>query len=272
MNLFRIPASITLAQGIIESAAGTSKLAVEANNHFGIKCHKEWKGKTFIQDDDAKDECFRKYKDPLESFRDHSHFLTTRERYKQLFELKITDYPGWARGLKSAGYATNPKYAEQLIKTIENYQLHKFDKMTEKGHYEDTIIAAESALGSEVSRGFRMQEKKIAGRDLFINNRRKMIIARSDDNIYQIAMDFNLSVEKLLKFNDLAFATSLKPGQIVYLENKRRRGSVAYHTFREGESLYSIAQQYGIRLTMLYKRNKLDGVLEPKPGTVLKLR
>ena len=124
---YRIPASITLAQGIYESNAGKSRLATEANNHFGIKCHKEWTGKTFIQDDETKNECFRKYDNPEESFRDHSYFLTQRDRYKDLFKLDITDYKGWASGLKEAGYATNPQYPEKLINTIETFSLNKFD-------------------------------------------------------------------------------------------------------------------------------------------------
>ena len=272
MNLYKIPASITLAQGILESTAGTSKLATNANNHFGIKCHKEWTGKTFFQDDETKNECFRKYGNPLESFRDHSHFLTRRDRYKVLFELDITDYQGWARGLKSAGYATNPKYADILIKTIETYKLQKFDKVVAGKPKPDTVQASDIALGDEVQLGFSLLAKGEAGRDIFLNNRRKLIIARSDDNIYLIARDLNLSVEKLLIFNDLAFATSLKPGQIVYLEQKRRRAGVKYHIFREGETLYWISQQYGIKLKMIYKRNNLQDLVEPEPGTKLKLR
>jgi hypothetical protein len=272
MALFKIPASITLAQGIIESTAGTSKLAQNANNHFGIKCHKEWMGKTFFQDDDAENECFRKYVDAIESYRDHSHFLTSRDRYKGLFELNLTDYKGWARGLKSAGYATNPQYADLLIKTIEAYKLNQFDKISDGTLRPDTIQASDVVLGSEVQRGFELVGKGPADRDIFRNNRRKVIISRSDDNIYLIARDFNIDIATLLTYNDLAFATSLKPGQIVYLESKRRRGSVASHTFRQGELLYEIAQQYGIKLKMIYKRNNLHDLVEPKPGTVLKLR
>lgn len=128
-----VPASITLAQGILESGAGNSPLAREANNHFGIKCHKEWNGPTYIQDDDEKDECFRKYEDALQSYLDHAHFLTSRPRYKGLFELDITDYKGWAHGLKAAGYATNPNYAQILIGLIERYELHRYDLMVIAG-------------------------------------------------------------------------------------------------------------------------------------------
>ncbi len=272
MLLYKIPASITLAQGILESTAGTSKLALNANNHFGIKCHKEWMGKTFIQDDETKNECFRKYGDPIESYRDHSHFLTRRDRYKALFDLEITDYQGWAKGLKVAGYATNPKYAELLVKTIENYQLYQFDRLTKKMVEADTGRASDVVLGLEVHRGFSLLYSAPSGRDIFINNKRKLIIAQSDDNIYLISRDLKVGVEKLLVYNDLAFATSLKPGQIVYIEPKRRRATVKYHTFTFGESLYEISQQYGIKLKMIYKRNDLGELPEPKPGTILRLR
>jgi hypothetical protein len=272
MMLYGIPASITLAQGIIESAAGTSKLAINANNHFGIKCHKEWKGSTFIQDDDTEDECFRKYQDPLESFRDHSLFLTSRDRYKSLFILDKTDYKGWATGLKAAGYATNPKYAEMLVKTIENYELHRFDIEGPSTLLADSLVADGLALGTETLWGFSFVEKHHSGRDVFKNNRLKLIIARGDDNIYQIATDFGISVEKLLRFNDLAFATSLKPGQIVYLEKKRRKAKADEHRLADEETLYGVAQQYGIRLDILSRRNHLDGVPVPRTGTVLKLR
>ena len=127
-RLYGIPASITLAQGLLESAAGGSKLAVAARNHFGIKCGNDWTGKTVSHDDDARGECFRAYKHAKQSYEDHSKFLAGRPRYASLFKLKITDYKGWARGLKKAGYATNPRYAEQLIDIIELYELHKYDE------------------------------------------------------------------------------------------------------------------------------------------------
>ena len=130
-----IPASITLAQGILESGDGNSALARYAKNHFGIKCHSDWKGPTFTMDDDAKDECFRKYRKVIESYKDHSAFLTGRNRYAFLFELKITDYKGWAKGLKKAGYATNPKYPDLLIGIIEKNELYKFDDP--KAHKKD---------------------------------------------------------------------------------------------------------------------------------------
>ena len=128
MRFYRIPASITLAQGVLESGYGEGTLAKKANNHFGIKCHKGWKGKSIRHDDDAKNECFRSYKNPLRSYRDHSLFLVGRDRYSSLFKLKRKDYKGWARGLKAAGYATDPKYAEKLISLIERFNLTRFDE------------------------------------------------------------------------------------------------------------------------------------------------
>ena len=128
MRFFKIPASITLAQGILESGYGEGTKKKNANNHFGIKCHKDWKGKSIKHDDDEKNECFRSYKNPLRSYRDHSLFLVDRDRYSSLFELNRKDYRGWALGLKAAGYATDPKYADKLISLIERFKLTRFDE------------------------------------------------------------------------------------------------------------------------------------------------
>ena len=272
MKEYRIPASITLAQGILESNAGRSPLAVEANNHFGIKCHKGWTGKTFYKDDETKNECFRKYGSPVESFRDHSWFLTQRDRYKGLFSLEITDYKGWANGLKSAGYATNPSYAQLLIKTIETFDLYRFDQaefIVASGDSSDVATPPEEMAWLN---RFVVKSTGPANRNIYENNRLQMIIARQDDNLYVIARDFNLSVSKLLKYNDLPKPTSLNPGQIVYLEAKRRKGAIESHKLQAGESLYVISQLYGIRLKSLLKRNDLHIGSEPKKGTILRLR
>jgi hypothetical protein len=270
MAEYHIPASITLAQGILESNAGRSDLALEANNHFGIKCHKEWTGKTFFKDDDAKNECFRKYENPFESFRDHSYFLTRRDRYKGLFLLDIKDYKGWATGLKSAGYATNPVYAQLLIKTIETYFLDRFDNMTY------TEARSDTTDGQDVSvwlKKFSVIGKASGNRTMYENNGLRLIIAGPDDNLYVIARDCNISVDKLLKYNDLAKATALQPGQIVYLDHKRRKGSAPAHKVQSGETLYTLSQVYGIRIKMIYKRNgEIRKGAEPRPGTVLRLR
>jgi len=272
MMVYRIPASITLAQGIHESNAGQSRLATQANNHFGIKCHKDWYGKTFYQDDDLPDECFRKYDSPLESFRDHSYFLTQRPRYKGLFDLDITDYKGWARGLKAAGYATNPKYAEILIATIERYSLMKYDVANFMTAFGDSLEELDNPDRQAWLRKFMVVRKGAGGRNIFENNRLEMVIARKDDNVYLLARDFDIPVTALLKYNDLPFATALQPGQIVYLESKRRKGAASSHTLRQGENLYTVSQLYGIKLKMLLKRNDLTEGMEPRPGKVLMLR
>jgi hypothetical protein len=271
MKVYHIPASITLAQGILESNAGRSDLAVVANNHFGIKCHKEWTGMTFYKDDETKNECFRKYDDPLQSFRDHSQFLTTRDRYKVLFSLDITDYKGWAKGLKAAGYATNPAYPQLLIKTIETFYLYTFDSI-------DPEVAEEGIAGKQdkpEKKGrlpYIVVSTRPDGRIVYENNPLSMIIAGEADNIYSIAGDFSISVEKLLKYNDLREPSSMKPGQIVYLEPKRRKGSSDFHRFAKGETLYSISQMYGVKLKLLVKRNGQGEGAEPGPGTILRLR
>jgi hypothetical protein len=272
MMVYRVPASITLAQGILESNVGRSKLATQANNHFGIKCHKEWFGKTFYQDDDMPNECFRKYDNAIESFRDHSYFLTQRDRYKGLFELDVNDYKGWANGLQSAGYATNPRYAEKLIQTIENFSLFRFDNANFATAFGDSLMDLDNPAKQAWLRRFIVIQKGPNNRNIFENNRLQMTIARKDDNVYILARDFDISVTHLLSYNDLHYATALRPGQIVYLESKRRKGAAAKHLVERGETLYTISQLYGIKLKMLYKRNDLQEGVEPAAGMVLELR
>ena len=272
MMIYRIPASITLAQGIHESNAGRSNLAVEANNHFGIKCHKDWFGKTYHQDDDLPNECFRSYDSPYESFRDHSYFLTQRDRYKSLFELDVNDYKGWAKGLQSAGYATNPKYAEILIRTIETYGLFKFDNANFSMAFGDSLSNLDDPARQAWLQKFIVIRRGPDNRYIFENNNLEMTIARKDDHVYLLARDFDLTVTQILKFNDLPYATALQPGQIVYLEPKRRRAAADSHVVQQGESLYSISQAYGIKLKMLYKRNDIPEGMQPSRGMVLRLR
>ena len=273
MMVYRIPASITLAQGILESSAGTSKLATEANNHFGIKCHKEWIGKSYYQDDDEKHECFRKYEDPIESFRDHSYFLTLRERYKGLFELEVTDYQGWANGLKAAGYATNPAYAVMLVNIIEKYSLARFDQTGFSSLFGDSLEnlkddkAREAWLSSFVVVGNGPN-----GRKIYENNRLRLTLARKGDNLKKIAGDFDISPKHLAGYNDMGGNTSLKPGQPVYLESKRRKAAASSHVVKGRETLFTISQMYGIKLKMLYKRNDIPEGMEPPKGKLLQLR
>lgn len=273
MLVYRVPASITLAQGILESNAGRSRLAVEANNHFGIKCHKGWTGDTFYQDDDEANECFRKYNNANESFRDHSYFLTQRERYKGLFELEVTDYVGWALGLKAAGYATNPTYAQQLIGLIEKYALMQYDLANLSDLFGDSL----QRFGTDQEReswlsGFIVVGDGPAGRKLLENNRLSMTLARAGDNLGKIARDFGISVRHLADWNDMGASSPVRPGAPIYLESKRRKAAVYTHIVKEGDNLHGISQRYGIKLKMLYKRNNIPVGMEPPKGMLLELR
>lgn len=253
MKKYHIPASITLAQGLLESGAGQSTLARKSNNHFGIKCGSDWQGKTVRHNDDARGECFRAYKHPKQSYEDHSKFLAGRPRYASLFKLKITDYKGWARGLKKAGYATDPRYAQRLIDIIELYDLDKYDK---KG-------------------GLKWMKENPNPHQPYIANGLLYMVVRAGDTWKSISKEFDISQKKLRKYNDLYKGYELQPGDILYLEKKNRKAQKEYvvHVLRAGESMYLISQKYGIRLKNLYKLNKMDAD-EPAPevGTILRLR
>ncbi|MBS1646603.1 MAG: glucosaminidase domain-containing protein [Bacteroidetes bacterium] len=258
MYLYEIPASITLAQGMLESGNGNSALSVYANNHFGIKCHKDWAGPTYTLDDDEKNECFRKYKSALDSYTDHSKFLRNRERYAFLFELQKTDYKGWAKGLKEAGYATHPKYAEQLIDLIEQYKLYELDK--------------EVALSLRTLKG-KTPQVKMNLRQVMRFNRTKFIITKPEDSFFKIASDFNIDLSDLMRYNDFSKGEKLIPYQKLYVEAKRRKALEPYHVVTIGETMKGISQLHGIRLNSLYRKNRMKiGDAEPKTGTVLYLR
>ena len=253
MKKYHIPASITLAQGLLESGAGQSTLARKSNNHFGIKCGSDWYGKTVSHDDDARGECFRAYKHPKESYEDHSKFLAGRPRYASLFNLNITDYKGWARGLKKAGYATNPRYADQLIGIIELYELYKYD---DKNY-------------------LKWIKKNPNPHQTYIANDLLYIVVRAGDSWKSISQEFDISQKKLRKYNDLYKGYALQVGDILYLEKKNKKADKEHivHVLRAGESMYSISQKYGIRLKNLYKLNKMDeDDPAPKIGTILRLR
>ena len=253
MKKYHIPASITLAQGLLESGAGQSTLARKSNNHFGIKCGSDWQGKTVRHNDDARGECFRAYKHPKQSYEDHSKFLAGRPRYASLFKLKITDYKGWARGLKKAGYATDPRYAQRLIDIIELYDLDKYDK---KG-------------------GLKWMKENPNPHQPYMANGLLYMVVRAGDTWKSISKEFDISQKKLRKYNDLYKGYELQPGDILYLEKKNRKAQKEHivHVLRAGESMYLISQKYGIRLKNLYKLNKMDAD-EPAPevGTILRLR
>ena len=257
-----IPASITLAQGLLESGAGRSSLTTRGNNHFGIKCHNDWTGATMRKDDDAPDECFRVYKHAKESYEDHSKFLL-RPRYSSLFSYKRTDYKSWAKGLKACGYATSPTYATQLIGIIELYNLQQYDKATSYDKY----IA--SHAGSNVSRG-------TIGHRIFYCNDNYYIKAKKGDTFKSIGKELDVSYRKLAKYNERNRRDVLGEGDIVFLKKKKTKASKEYkykpHVVTAGESMYDIAQKYGIRLASLYKKNKLSLDFVPQVGDVLRLR
>jgi len=273
MKIYRIPASITLAQGIFESNAGRSKLAVEANNHFGIKCHKEWTGERYYKDDETKNECFRKYDNPEESFCDHSWFLSQRERYKSLFSLDIRDYKGWAIGLKVAGYATNPKYAELLIKAIENYELFKFDDPGYNDLFIDSVqIVKDTALSKPKTPLAVVLSEGPKKHIIYTVNNLKLTMALKGDTWNEISRLFDISERKLYKYNDLKKGAGMVSGQMVYLEKKRKKGAASWHIVKPGETMYTISQQNGIQLKKLYKLNSMKAGSPVKQGKKLLLR
>jgi hypothetical protein len=272
MMEYHIPASIILAQGIYESDAGRSPLSTEANNHFGIKCHKDWTGKTYTQDDEKKNECFRKYNNPEESFRDHSLYLTRQDRYKPLFNLEITDYKGWANGLKSSGYATNPQYATHLIKTIEDYRLYQFDGVDLALVNDSLVPVKDSNPALKFTEKYDVFAEGPGKRMVYLNNGLQFIIFRKNDNIKNVANAFHVSVTKIRKFNDMKNSTPFAAGQMVYLEPKKRKGTIAFHVVKCGETLYTISQTYGVELSRLYKINKLEAGHQVKQGQKILLR
>lgn len=280
MKLKKIPASITLAQGLLESGNGNSDLAVKANNHFGIKCHKEWKGETFHKDDDAPNECFRKYKTVLESYKDHADFLSSRDRYKTLFELHITDYKGWARGLKAAGYATSPTYADKLIEIIEKYELFKYD-ILDIDEVEQAVTQNDVPANNTGNTQTQPNHTNASGTAapstefeiLYINGIRAVKVKKGQTKA-AVALAFNLKEKQVEKYNELGAADELTQGNIIFVEPKKysaEKGKET-HTVKKGETFYSIAQQYGIKTESLMKKNKMWYGSELKEGTQLKLR
>ncbi|MCT4614890.1 MAG: glucosaminidase domain-containing protein [Marinifilaceae bacterium] len=251
-----IPASITLAQGLLESGNGNSSLAVKANNHFGIKCH-DWTGPSMRFDDDKKNECFRKYNDPYDSYMDHSKFLTGRKRYAFLFNYSSTDYKRWAHGLKKAGYATDPKYAYRLIKIIEDEHLHQYDKKVKPTHKPIHYTSGKTKKPNklaDIDNGYNID---VFGARLEIANGVNYIVIQKGDTYYRLLKEFELTKKKLLKYNDLAPNHVLKPGQRIYVGRKRSRSAKGYdyHRVKSGETMHSISQYYCIKLKRLLKFN-----------------
>lgn len=271
MNISGVPASITLAQGMLESGYGNSPLAKKANNHFGIKCHNDWTGQTFKVDDDKKDECFRKYKSVKDSFRDHSRFLKGKKRYASLFDLKMTDYKGWAKGLSKAGYATNKRYAKLLIDIVERYDLNKYvinDEIVKNKHRKSKgKNSLRETKASDVVK-FKKSVFKIELSDNWV----KYVNVKEGCTFYKISKETGVSIKRLCKYNECSKNVVLYLGDRVYLQPKRKKSKTKTYVFREGDDLYRISQKFGIKLKSIYKRNDLDSYSKPVSGDIIYLR
>lgn len=245
MHRSGVPASITLAQGVLESNSGNSRLAKFANNHFGIKCKGNWTGNVIYADDDEADECFRAYESVLASYKDHSDFLRNNWRYHPLFELDPKDYKGWCHGLRKAGYATNPQYGEILIRLIDRYELHQYDLEKLPSASITELVVGETINGVPVK------------------------TVKPGETVETIANAQEVKDRHIRKWNDLPKDAEIKTGEIVYLKPKRRRGSEETHTVTKGEDMRQISQQYGIKLKVLYRKNRMESGSEPQEGEVI---
>lgn len=258
MLKYGVPASITLAQGLLESGAGRGRLVRQGNNHFGIKCH-GWKGRTITHDDDAIGECFRAYDSALESYEDHCKFLRNRPRYRSLFSLDRSDYRGWAHGLKRAGYATNPAYAQSLINLIELYKLYEYDKAK---HY-DRFMAHHSGenMSARDAGNNRTTTTQIAGAHAIHKyNENYYVVVRQGDTFKSLSKELDISARKLAKYNERDKKDRLVEGEFIWLKKKQSKAPKTFkkrpYYVRKSESLYDIAQKYGIRLKSLVKKNE----------------
>lgn len=253
MEEYRIPASITLAQGLLESGAGRSTLARKSNNHFGIKCH-GWRGRKVYHNDDRPNECFRAYRHAKESYEDHSKFLRTHQRYAFLFRYRITDYKRWAKGLKKAGYATSKSYANSLISIIENYKLYKYDSKVGKrlSELDQTHYTHQIALANDLA----------------------YLVAHDGDTWKSLSKETGIRASSLIKYNELDKDYILNEGDVIYLRKKKSKAAKGcdVHYVQPGESMYLISQKYGMRMKYLYKRNHLPSDYMLKVGDKLKLR
>ena len=290
MERYGIPASITLAQGILESSNGNSRLARQANNHFGIKCHSDWDGETIYHDDDARGECFRKYDNAEQSYEDHAEFLSShrQRRYDSLFVYDHTDYRNWARGLKAAGYATAPDYAERLIKIIEDNNLYLFDSLEGEGTAiadngndrsldgETPTAPAAAGVGCGVDPDkYRVTINSHGGYNVYRINGTCYVIAKNDDTYENISSVFRVSALNLRKFNETEGEAQPAEGDVVYIERKPNRweGSELLHTVTDNEqTLLDIAQNYGIRLKALARLNKTSTDARFGKGRTVKIR
>ena len=295
-----VPASITLAQGLLESRYGLSELASKGHNHFGIKCHNDWKGKTMKVDDDRKGECFRVYDEDIDSFRDHSDFLRYRDRYKFLFDYPVTDYKSWAAGLSKAGYATDPAYPAKLIKLIEDYDLSRFDsatpaeiaaavaaeepktrhKKTEKKTEEIPAVIPESPTVLEEVEQVSVKELGEVfhfptGRPVYKQNGVPFLYSLEGETYASIAEEHDIITRQLLRYNDLDAPSELKPGTVVYLQAKKKQapqGLDKYIVENDGESLRDICQRFGVRKSSICKINGFSSAHSLREGDTVLLR
>ena len=285
MERYGIPASITMAQGILESDSGNSRLSRSSNNHFGIKCKKSWTGDRVYHDDDAKGECFRAYPSVEASYQDHADFLDQSPRYDSLFAYSADDYRSWARGLKAAGYATAPDYAERLVKIIESMKLYLLDK--ENGNkiyaaaksakanteqwWESNIATSDEQINPNA---FRVTVNSHKGYGVYRTNHTFYIVAKENDTYESVGKIFDISPRTLRKFNDVAKDAQLKKGDIVYIDRKKTQwlGNVMQHKVVRDENLYSLSQSYGIRLKSLAKLNRMRSNEEVKKGDIIRLK
>jgi LysM repeat protein len=254
-----IPASITLAQGCLESNDGNSTLAVRGNNHFGIKCH-DWTGKKIYHDDDRRNECFRSYPSAYDSYMDHSRFLTTKSRYAPLFEISPHDYRGWAKGLRKAGYATANNYATLLIRIIEDNELYRYDLMVLNGSLDDldtTTYQPDHGAGIQ--------------RQVQLNNKIEYILTEPGDTPESLRAELGMYKNEIYRYNNLYKGAKLEPGSIIYLQPKRRKAAHGneIHMVEEGQTMYDISQIYGVKLKHLYRMNYMMEGEQPLQGTAL---
>ncbi len=272
MNEYQIPASITLAQACLESGDGNSELSRKSNNHFGIKCNNGWDGPSVRHDDDERNECFRKYSDPLESFRDHSRYLVTSMRYQFLFDYSLRDYKKWAHGLKKAGYATDPSYPTKLIKIIEDYRLDELDD-----YYRTGKLVTSHSKTHNVRKGARKDNFTInpySTRAIESRNGINAFMAKKGDTYEAIAREFGMKEWEILQYNDARKGDRPEPNAPVYIQHKRSKAPRGndFHVAQKGETMQSIAQWYGVKLSALYSKNNMREGEQPRPGQQLSLR
>lgn len=281
-EIFGIPASVKMGQALLESDCGNSRLARQGNNHFGIKCKKEWTGETILHDDDALQECFRKYPSTEQSFRDHSEFLENSPRYGSLFLLEPTDYKGWARGLKDAGYATNPKYADLLIAMIERYQLYALDasdvRNTGAGLRAETTVKEVNMEAENLPTrididNYALSVSPAGGHPVFCNNGSEFVTARHGETYETIAATTRIPASKLRKFNDAPAGYQPVDGEQVYIrakKNKANNGKML-HLAKRNETLRHVSQMYGIKLGKLARLNRMDEDARLSDGQQIRL-